>query len=216
MDRTEVTRADYDAFLEASSTPQGEETPCDENATFKPAALGADAGETCAGTGVLVSSESDHPIVCIDWCDARAYCRWAGKSLCRDDYLSADITQNDWYAACANGARRTVYPYGSLYDGAICNGTENGNAGCANGNCTTLRADALPSCRNDSGVLDLSGNVSEWTEACREATGETDECRVRGGSFQSDSAGLECGSARSYPRGTRSAAVGFRCCWYPK
>ncbi len=215
IDRAEVTRADYARFLREVPRGSTDETPCDENATIEPAPVDG-TGERCTAGGILVSSDANHPIVCVDWCDARAYCRWAGKALCRDQYVSPNLLQNDWYAACANGARRTIYPYGSTHHEALCNGSRQSDTGCESGACTTVAAESLPSCSSELGVRHLSGNVAEWTEACLDVTGPADDCRVRGGSFQSGATGLACDAAYAYRRGTHHAAVGFRCCWYPK
>ena len=70
IDATEVTVAQYAEFLTAkagdvSGQPQD---VCGWNSTYEPAAL---------------PDPPNFPASNIDWCDARAYCEWAGKHLCR-------------------------------------------------------------------------------------------------------------------------------------
>src|SRR5262249_9629264 len=81
IDRTEVTRCQYQAFLDATrgGADVGVEglLECSWNDTYAP-------GSGCIGSeGVYVGQGAeDHPQPCVDWCDAYAYCIWAGKHLC--------------------------------------------------------------------------------------------------------------------------------------
>jgi len=58
-------------------------------------------------------------------------------------------------------------------------------------------------------LVDMSGNVAEWVDAC-----DTDgkKCRVRGGSYSSSDESLRCDAAAHELRTDTSRAVGFRCC----
>src|SRR5690348_8422215 len=122
IDSTEVTNADYKAFLDSSPSTAGQPPGiCDFNTTFVP--------ETLDGSAEWPPSAAADafPVVYIDWCDAYAYCAWAGKRLCGEigggpnpinEYALPSRSQ--WYHACSeNGAR--VYPYGNDYDASICN-----------------------------------------------------------------------------------------------
>lgn len=216
IDKTETTRDQYQRFLDDPSVAAAAESPCHQNATLDPAPAEAGGEEQCSLlAGETISTAGDHPIVCVDWCDARAYCRWAGKQLCGDDYVNLDrAADSDWYAACAGGEAGNAYPYGRAHQAQICAGTEHETAGCETGSCTTVPAGSLPSCANDAGALHLSGNVAEWTDSCQDNTGASDSCRARGGSFKAESGEATCEATRSYERDTRRATLGFRCCAY--
>ncbi len=74
IDRTEVTRAQYRAFLEAT----GYRPP------FVDEAWAGDGGEwgrfNWEGTR-YPEGTGDHPVVLVSWYDAAEYCAWAGKRL---------------------------------------------------------------------------------------------------------------------------------------
>lgn len=203
MDETEVTRESYAAFL---NSPGGEALidaqprVCEWNKSFVPNAgcLASEAvceGESCA----------QHPQVCVDWCDALAFCQAQGKSLCGtlgdqknvtlDLSLASDPTFSSWANACWAEA-----PDGC--ESALLTTTMPVGEGCK------VRAPGYERLRG------ISGNVSEWEYACeRSMEGPSDEsgrCLVRGSSFAD---GIpECLSAIGRRRNEPAADVGFRCC----
>jgi hypothetical protein len=204
IDATEVTNAQYAAFLadlEGAERNQGPE--CVGNRSFQPFAW------------PYISGEEDFPVVEVDWCDAAAFCRWAGKRLCGKigggpvAYSSfGSATQSQWMAACSSAGTRT-YPYGNGYDVTACTSGANKPS---NGDLYRATMTAPKCVGGLPGLYDMSGNVWEWEDACEGGTALSN-CRVRGGSgYETTSTSLACGAAKAYPRETQHAYVGFRCC----
>jgi formylglycine-generating enzyme required for sulfatase activity len=207
VDRTEVTRDQYNLFIDSEPTPLSDPT-CDWNTDF--------TTTTCEmaaeGTTAVISSAGDHPIVCVDQCDAVAFCIWAGKELCPGPPSGGvDGDTDAWHAACAGKDNKT-YPYGGMRDPNLCNGIDNSTTGCTDGTCTTVSAGELQGCVSDADAIHLSGNVAEWTAGCDGMTGENNGCRVRGGSAGSNPAQLTCAMSTVMSRNETSPFVGFRCC----
>jgi sulfatase modifying factor 1 len=219
IDRSEVTNADYAAFL-ASNPSTGSQVPaCSANSTFAPAV------DSLNCTQYDPVNKPKIPVACVDWCDAKAYCAWAGKHLCGKigggtnaptDFANA--TKSEWYAACSQGGL-TRFPYGDTYDGTLCVGLDYGAS--RQTNAPTL------SCNGGyEGVFDMSGNVSEWEDSCSADVGLSDLCLYRGGSWldaDNASPSLLCNSgtvvggakSASKARSTRDKEIGFRCCADP-
>ena len=118
-----------------------------------------------------------------------------------------------WYAACTSGGQNT-YPYGDTYEGTTCNGDDAGHGG-------SVAVASMSGCQSSVsgyvGVYDLSGNVWEWENSCNGNTGNSDRCRVRGGSFDNDGSALRCDydHGYGYHRDSVSGLIGFRCCSSP-
>jgi hypothetical protein len=203
IDSTEVTNAHYAAFLAAGVPPQstsGSPAACSWNTTYTPS------------SGWPAVGKDDYPVVYVDWCDAYAYCQWAGKRLCGrvggganayDDYDQPGLSQ--WLRACSAGGQN-IYPYGNSYVANACNGIDYG-AGAS------IPVKQASGCQGPPGIFDLSGNVWEWEDSCQASTGSTDQCRLRGGSFWYGGAtALACASGNVNDRGAKNDIYGFRCC----
>jgi formylglycine-generating enzyme len=208
IDATEVTNADYARFLFAP-LPFDEQVPeCAWNTSY-------------ASAGSFPERPPNHPVRHIDWCDAHAYCRWAGKRLCgrvgggQLDFNQASTSESEWYVACtADGAR--TYPYGTSYDPMACVGKDRS----ATTSTRELDVGSVATCEGGAeGVFDLSGNVWEFEDACMPdpdggASPENDLCRRRGGSHDTSPTCLRCEACATAlrPRSLSSNETGFRCC----
>ncbi len=219
IDATEVTIAQYEAWLATAPSTSGQPPFC-KNQSYEPDADCMASSFVCQGGGC-----GNHPQACVDWCDAYAYCAAIGKRLCGkigggmndfDSYASASRSQ--WHAACSSGGQY-AYPYGNAFDSATCNGKENPTTGCASGSCMTTSAGSLANCQSTvsgyEGVYDLSGNLWEWEDSCDQSVGSNDLCRIRGGSFYHGETDLRCDANAANYRGSSGANVGFRCCSSP-
>ena len=199
IDQTEVTHGHYGIFY--LSDPSDDSPECAGNIHFAPICT-ADAG----------AQLGSRPVTCVDWCDARAYCKWAGKRLCRGDGAGnpADAKKSEWFAACS-GEAATTYPYGATYQPDTCNGTNNAESGCSGGSCSLVDPGSLSGCHGELGVDDLSGNAAEWVDECT-STAASGTCAVRGGAANSDSSALRCEGSAVTARLTKNKFIGFRCC----
>lgn len=199
IDSTEVTQSRYQAFLSAGPDPGMQIAACTGNSSFMP---------TCNFTPVPTPSK---PVVCVDWCDAYAFCALVGKRLCgkigggaSSVGSAGDEGQSQWYRACSE-AGTLLYPYGNLYQGEWCNGLDSPLTGPVD---TALLAQCVG---GYPGIFDMSGNAREWEDAC-----DGSGCLQRGGGWLDSDASsphsLRCDSDGVESRMEASSEVGFRCC----
>jgi sulfatase modifying factor 1 len=190
IDATEVTKGSYKAFLDSkpgiSTDPR-----CSWNGKFEPTVLD-DFPAFCTLEDVDLVKEPNHPVVCVDWCDAFSYCAWAGKRLCgmigggsepyKDPSVMNDVKKSQWYAACAGGeGTPRKYPYRGDYQ-PVCNDKLSGGAARDVG--------SMPGCHGPPGtpqaaVYDMSGNVYEWVDNCQASAAAPSQqsCLTRGGFY---------------------------------
>ena len=216
IDTTEVTVKQYTAFTTAKGNDvSGQPAKCAWNTSYAAALGGAD----------------ELPIAGVNWCDAQAYCKWAGKRLCgkhaNNSFVGpvgvadlGEFTTHEWLLACSDlGQLR--YPYGGIQQPTTCNTGEN-EAG------RTLAVRSKPECQGGfNGVFDMVGNVWEWIDgpclppdagppgdaAPVEAGPQKDECFVKGGAFLNVGVNLDCRvDGRGASRDRRGQEIGIRCC----
>lgn len=209
MDATEVTNRHYDQFLaDKGSDVTGQDPWCDWNTSYT------------TDVSFFVGDDPDEPVLNVDWCDAYAYCKWAGKHLCGKigggsvyPLYASDATQSEWFNACSEGGRR-AYSYGDEYvDGACSDSIVFALPDEHDPN--LLPVGSKPTCEGGYlGLFDLSGNAAEWEDSCIQ---DSDWCRVRGVALVAGVVDLRCDSEVYAHRGDTffsysGGPVGVRCC----
>jgi formylglycine-generating enzyme len=213
IDATEVTRAQYAAWLATSPSTTVQTGLCAWNTSYTPDAACMATASVCQGAGC-----SQHPQPCVDMCDAVAYCAGVGKRLCgaigsgsvsAESYVNKiDASQSQWHNACSsNGANQG--PAGGGFTSSKCNDD------MANIN-TTVPVGSMTSCQSAvagyGGIFDLIGNLWEWEDNCMASAGPTDVCAPRGVSFRMGAAAPVCDYSSYQNRNQPDPETGFRCC----
>jgi len=224
VDRTEVTVEQYTAWQEAVPAggpdgPKWEETWCRWK-TERSDPIG-DLEDACRAEILRYDTlpfGPTKPMRCVDFCEAEAFCRWMDKHLCYDqDGIGAQgprLSPQEWRLTCTN-QQTTVYPWGNETE-SVCNVGQDPEAcvGVIGPTCGPLPVGQKPQCKTPSGVMDLLGNVAEWTYSCNYVDSteplEPTVCMTRGGGYDEPLGACEIeGSARG---DRRAPSLGFRCC----
>ena len=145
---------------------------------------------------IAEDSEPGRPVRNVTPQEASAFCAFAGGHL---------PSASEWLFAAAGSAGRR-YPWGNT--GLVCRRATFGLlvGPCGRGGSGPDFSGARPDGATPEGVLDLAGNVAEWT---RESDGTF---AARGGSYLSELAG-DLKTWAVEVRQTRAPHVGFRCAY---
>ena len=146
-----------------------------------------------------LSQVGDHPINCISYYEASAYCAWKGDRL---------PTSREWWWAASGRGENRKYPWGEQTPTVAdaCWSPRFGDDRMNRKRSCVIAAHPRDTTRD--GVLDMAGNVSEWT-----STKTSDNTRVaRGGRFRSrEAVQLEVALGSDEIVTSKYAGHGFRC-----
>jgi len=190
IDKFEVTNAQYKRFCDETGRPYPTNPHWDE---------------------AYFNNHPDSPVVGVNWNDAAAYAKWAGKRL---------PTEQEWEKAASwdpSAQQKRLWPWGNSPDAARISlgGDRPGSVGGQPGGASAY------------GVQDLSGSVAEWVDAfygpypgsrSSDPNFGTNNRVVRGGHFRLDINDVRTTSRfyhgpefESAEKKLRSWLTGFRC-----
>jgi gamma-glutamyl hercynylcysteine S-oxide synthase len=156
-------------------------------------------------TDTFPEGAANEPVTWVSIEDARAYAGWAGKRL-----------PHDWeWQYAAQGSDGRLYPWGNDWNDAALAPPDHGRSMRAPTN-----VEAFPAGASAFGVLDMEGNISQWTDEFRDD--HTRAAIVRGGAFYQPRGSIwyfpqtyRLDEHQKFllmsPGRDRSGTIGFRC-----
>lgn len=165
--------------------------------------------------------KKEHPVINVSWHDAMAYCRWLSEVTGKPYRLPSEV---EWEKG-ARGTDGRIYPWGDVWDAARCNTREGRKKQ------STTPVGAYPEGASPYGLLDMVGNVWEWTRSLwgrnlrepefgypydptdgRESLRAGSDTRriLRGVSFYNDRRVARCAARYRYSPYNCYVSVGFR------
>lgn len=200
IDVTEVTVAQYQACVKAGA--------CSAQGLDLPNSGTADQPELAWTCNWGKPDRDRHPINCIEWRAAAAYCQWAKKRL---------PTAKEWERA-ARGTDGRRYPWGNeavqpspqanLADQTLLESKPDrwGLKEFNDGFVSTAPVGSFPAGDSPVGAKDMAGNVWEFVTDGNETRHE-----MRGGSWSYYPIALRVSDKAYAPIGRRNGDTGFRC-----
>jgi formylglycine-generating enzyme required for sulfatase activity len=196
LDRTEVTKARFAAFLRAQRQWAKDAVP-----------VAAHNGKYLADWQgrQLPAGEDDRPVAFITWPAAAAYCGWAGGRL---------PTEAEWEYAARGGLENPEFPWGDAPPDVSRANWLGANIGHA--------VNVGRFAPNGYGLHDMAGNLWEFVADRWSARPETERSQtpgaldrhvIRGGSYEGAALNLRVRYRDSHPAGAAGPHVGFRCAY---
>jgi sulfatase modifying factor 1 len=226
LGKYEVTRGEFAAFVAATGHQPG--LSCwgwDTDGVLRDA-----PGRSWRSAGF--EQTDTHPVMCVNWDDAKAYAAWLSKLTGKRYRLPSEV---QWEYAARGGSTTARY-WGNALEGSC----QYGNVADLTG-ATALNWDHKPDkiflCAdnyvytspvgtykpNAFGLYDMLGNVWEWVEDCYDVhpkdiptdgspllTGDCTKRVLRGGSWYSSPYLVRAAYRYAGPGSVRSRSVGFR------
>lgn len=173
--------------------------------------------------GRPTKGQESYPVVGVDFYDALAYCHWLSEMTQKELTLPSEA---QWEKA-ARGPNGRIYPWGNEFDKMKCNSKELGLN-------TTTPVGIFPAGASPYGVLDMAGNVWEWTRSIwdkkygypyqfndgRENLERLDNNNwlgvLRGGGYWREAKNIHSAVRLRYHPYFRLDGSGFRLCMSPK
>lgn len=155
--KTPITNAQFREFVQA----KGYETTVEQQGL---AHIGTedDQWKQCkeanwqhpSGLKSNIVDKDHHPVVQVSWYDAIAYCRWLAEITGKLYYLPSEA---EWEKG-ARGTDGRIYPWANEWDDNCCNAGKSGPG-------DTSPVGSYPNGASPYGLLDMAGNVWEWTRS---------------------------------------------------
>ena len=227
MDQRETTWSEYETFATAKgSDVSGQPKYCAWNKSYQPTLVlpGDHPPPIHCPDHVYKAMQADGslPASCVDFCDAWAYCAWAGKRLCREadsadpseplqvsfeqQEQNAKSLNSEWTNACTQGGK-TKYAYGDTLEANKCIDKAwldaKKSLSITNLQSRTCHGTIPPF----NHLFDLDGSVSEWVGSCTDV-----HCKLRGAAPLQAVPIHGCREAANTISYYQTGSIGIRCC----